>query len=34
MSKDADVESGSPVSRHDLNETKDDINLDEPLSGQ
>jgi len=33
MSKDADVESDSPVSRHDLNETKDDINLDEPLSG-
>jgi len=33
MSKDADVESDSPISRHDLNETKDDNNLDEPLRG-
>jgi len=33
MSKDADVENDSPVSRHNLNEIKDDINLDEPLSG-
>jgi len=33
MSKDADVESDSLVFKHDLNETKDDINLDEPLSG-
>jgi len=33
MSKDADVEGDSPISRHDLNDFKDDINLDEPFSG-
>jgi len=33
MSEDADVESDSAVSRNDLNETKDDINIDEPLRG-
>jgi len=34
MSKDGDLESDSPVSWCNLNETKDDINLDDPVSGQ
>jgi len=33
MSKDADVESDSPISRHNSNDVKDDINIDEPFSG-
>jgi len=33
MSKDADVESDSPVSKHDLNDVEDDNNIDEPFSG-
>jgi len=33
MSKDAYVESDSPISRHDLSDVKDDINIDKPLSG-
>jgi len=33
MSKNADVESDSPISGHDLNDVKDDIYVDEPLSG-
>jgi len=33
MSKDADVESDSPIPRHDLNDVKDDTNIDEPFSG-
>jgi len=33
MSKVADVEIDSPISRHDLNDVKDDNNIDDPLSG-
>jgi len=33
MSKDADVEMDSPISKHDLNDVKDDNNIDEPFSG-
>jgi len=33
MSKDADLESDSPVSRRDLDESKDDIKLADPTSG-
>jgi len=34
MSKDADLESDSSESRHDLNESKDETNLIDPASGQ
>jgi len=34
MSKNADQESDSPVSRHSLDESKDNVNLVEPTSGQ
>jgi len=33
MSKEADVESDSPISRHDLSDVTDDINIDEPFCG-
>jgi len=33
MSKDTDLECDSPISRHELNETKDEMNLDEPVGG-
>jgi len=32
MSKDYDLESDSPNSKHELNETRDEINLDETVN--
>jgi len=34
MSRDNDLESDSPKSRQEINETRDDTNLDEPLNEQ